>query len=144
MLALTGKPIIDWLPILIRDNLSLFDKTTYTVVSYNGASLQLFAQVLAYKKDGSGADTFGGPSGKIFTFATDSAKYNRYAMKLQLGSKSSYPESVTLYNNFALFRGAFTEDNLPEYSPYNTGLASPRPQLPQVVKKISVDRKSVV
>jgi len=144
VLKLTGKPTIDWLPVLVRDNLSLFDKTTYTVVSYNGASLQLFAQVLAYKKDGSGADTFGGPSGKIFTFATDSAKYNRYAMKLQLGPKSSYPESVTLYNNFALFRGAFTESNLPEYSPYNSSLASPRPLKPATIAERTEDKTTIV
>lgn len=144
VLKLTGKPAIDWLPILIRNNLPLLDKTTYTVVSYNGASLQLFAQLLAYKKDGSGADTFGGNSGKIFTFTTDSTKYDRYAMKLQLGAKSSYPEAVTIYNNFALFAGNFTLDNLPEYSPYNTGLASPRPQYPQVVKELTGGKISVV
>lgn len=137
VLKLTGKPTIDWLPILIRNNLPLFDKTTYTVVSYNGASSQLFAQVLAYKKDGSGADIFGGPSGKIFTFTTDSTKYDRYSMKLQLGSLVSYPEPVTLYNNFALFQGNYNENNLPEYSPYNTGLASPRPQLPQTIRELS-------
>ena len=137
VLKLTGKPIINWLPILIRNNLPLLDKTTYTVVSYNSVSLQLFAQVLAYKKDGSGADTFGGPSGKIFTFTTDSTKYDRYSMKLQLGSLGSYPEPVTLYNNFALFQGNYNENNLPEYSPYNTGLASPRPQYPQVIKELT-------
>lgn len=144
VLKLTGKPTIDWLPVLVRDNLSLFDKTTYTVVSYNGASLQLFAQVLAYKKDGSGADTFGGPSGKIFTFATDSTKYDRYAMKLQLGAKSAYPEAVTLYNNFALFRGAFTESNLPEYSPYNSSLASPRPLKPATIAERTEDKATIV
>ena len=144
VLKLTGKPTIDWLPILIRDNLSLFDKTVYTVVSYNGASSQLFAQVLAYKKDGSGADTFGGPSGKIFTFTTDSTKYDRYAMKLQLGAKAAYPETVTLYNNFALFRGAFTESNLPEYSPYNSSLASPRPLKPATVAERTEDKATIV
>lgn len=144
VLKLTGKPTIDWLPILIRNNLSLFDKTAYTVVSYNGASLQLFAQVLAYKKDGSGADTFGGPSGKIFTFTTDSTKYDRYAMKLQLGAKSSYPEPVTIYNNFALFRGAFTESNLPEYSPYNSSLASPRPLKPAPVIERIENKATIV
>lgn len=137
VLTLTGKPTIDWLPILVRDNLSLFDKTVYTVVTYNGASLKLFAQVLAYKKDGSGADTFGGPSGKIFTFTTDSTKYDRYAMKLQLGNKAAYPEPVTIYNNFALFRGAFTENNLPEYSPYNQCLSTPRPQHPQMIEELT-------
>lgn len=144
VLTLAGKPTIDWLPILIRDNLSLFDKTTYTVVSYNGASLQLFAQVLAYKKDGSGADTFGGPSGKIFTFTTDSTKYDRYAMKLQLGNKAAYPEPVTIYNNFALFRGAFTESNLPEYSPYNSGLASPRPLKSATVAERTENKATIV
>ena len=137
VLKLTGKPTINWLPILIRNNLPLLDKTTYTVVSYNGARLQFFAQVLAYKKDGSGADTFGGPSGKIFTFTTDSTKYDRYSMKLQLGNLGSYPEPVTLYNNFALLQGNYNENNLPEYSPYNTGLASPRPQYPQVIKELT-------
>lgn len=144
VLKLTGKPTINWLPILVRDNLPSLDKTTYTVVSYNGASSQLFAQVLAYKKDGSGADTFGSNSGKIFTFTTDSTKYNRYSMKIQLGDKSSYPESVTLYNNLALFQGNYDEDNLPEYSPYNTGLASPRPQLPQVVKGLGDELVKIV
>lgn len=144
VLKLTGKPTIDWLPILIRDNLSLFDKTVYTVVSYNGASSQLFAQVLAYKKDGSGADTFGGNTGKLFTFTTDSTKYNRYAMKLQLGAKAAYPETVTLYNNFALFRGAFTESNLPEYSPYNSSLASPRPLKPATVAERTEDKATIV
>lgn len=137
VLKLMGKPTTNWLPILIRNNLPLLDKTTYTVVSYNSVSLQLFAQVLAYKKDGSGADTFGGHSGKIFTFTTDSTKYDRYSMKLQLGSLGSYPEPVTLYNNFALFQGNYNENNLPEYSPYNTGLASPRPQLPQPIRELS-------
>lgn len=137
VLKLTGKPTVDWLPILVRDNLSLFDMNTYTVVSYNGVSPQLFAQILAYKKDGSGFDIFGSSSSKIFTFVTDSTKYDRYAMKIQLSNKAAYPESVTLYNNFALFRGAFTESNLPEYSPYNTGLARPRPQLPQVIGELS-------
>lgn len=137
VLKLTGKPTINWLPILVRNNLPLSDKTTYTVVSYNGARLQFFAQVLAYKKDGSGVDTFGGPSGKIFTFTTDGTKYDRYSMKLQLGSLGSYPEPVTLYNNFALFQGNYNENNLPEYSPYNTGLASPRLQYPQVIKELT-------
>lgn len=137
VLKLTGKPTINWLPILVRNNLPLSDKTTYTVVSYNGARLQFFAQVLAYKKDGSGADTFGGPSGKIFTFTTDGTKYDRYSMKLQLGSLGSYPEPVTLYNNFALFQGNYNENNLPEYSPYSTGLASPRLQYPQVIKELT-------
>lgn len=137
VLRLTGKPTVDWLPILVRDNLPLFDKNTYTVVSYNGVSPQLFVQILAYKKDGSGFDILGSSSSKIFTFETDSTKYDRYTMKIQLGNKAAYPESVTLYNNFALFRGAFTDSNLPEYSPYSTGSASPRPQLPQVIGELS-------
>lgn len=144
VLKLTGKPDVDWLPILIRENLLLADKTTHTVVSYNGASLQLFAQVLAYKKDGSGADTFGSISSKVFTFTTDSTKYSKYSMKLQLGGKSAYPEAVTIYNNFALFAGSYTLDNSPEYSPYNTGLATPRPQHPQVVNELSYSNVMVL
>lgn len=136
VLKLTGKPAVDWLPILVRENLPLLNKTTYTVVSYNGASSQLFAQLIAYKKDGSDADVFGSPSSKIFTFTADSTKYDRYVMKLQLGKKSAYPEAVTIFNNFALFAGEFTLDSLPEYSPYNTGLSTPRPQYPQVVKEL--------
>lgn len=131
VLKLAGKPTIDRLPVLVRDNLPIFDSATYTVVTYSGASPQLFAQIIAYKKDGSDADIFGGSSGKVFTFTADKNKYSRYAMKLQLGAKSAYPEAVALYNNFALFRGDFNENNLPEYSPYLTSLVSPRPQSPQ-------------
>lgn len=144
VLKLTGKPDVDWLPILVRENLRLADKTTHTIISYNGASPQLFAQVLAYKKDGSGADTFGGISSKVFTFTTDSTKYSKYSMKLQLGGKSAYPEAVTIYNNFALFAGSYDLDDSPEYSPYNTGLATPRPQYPQVVNELSYSNVMVL
>lgn len=65
-------------------------------------------------------------------------------MKLQLGAKSYYPESVTLYNNFAIFRGAFTESNLPEYSPYNSSLASPRPLKPATVAERTENKVTIV
>ena len=58
-------------------------------------------------------------------------------MKLQMGPKTAYLEPITFYNNYALFVGNYNENNLPEYSSFNTPLASPRPQSPQAVKELS-------
>ncbi len=136
-LKLSGKPNADWVPLLFRDLNGLLDKTTYTVVAYNQNTTQIFAEIMMYKKDGSGIDKNTAKGQRAFTFTTDNAKYNRYAMKLGLGPASEFSEPVTIYNNYALFVGNYTEDNLPEYSPFNTPLTSPRPQLPQVVKELS-------
>lgn len=144
ILKLTGKPDADWVPLIFRDLNGLVDKTTYTVVAYNSNTTQLFSEIMLYKKDGSGIDKITAKGRKIFTFTTDNAKYNRYAMKLGLGPASEFSEPVTIYNNYALFVGNYTEDNLPEYSPYSQGLASPRPQLPQVVKELSGGNIKVV
>ena len=136
-LKLSGKPDADWVPLIFRDLNGLADKTTYTVVAYSSNTTQLFSEMMLYKKDGSGIDKITAKGQRIFIFTTDNAKYNRYAMKLGLGPASEFSEPVTLYNNYALFQGNYTEDNLPEYSPYNTGLATPRPRLPQVVRESS-------
>lgn len=137
ILKLSGKPDADWVPLIFRDLNGLVDKTTYTVVAYNSNTTQLFSEIMLYKKDGSGIDKITSKGQKVFTFTTDSTKYNRYAMKLGLGPTSEFSEPVTIYNNYALFQGNYNEYNLPEYSPYNTGLAIPRPQYPQVVKELS-------
>ena len=144
LLKLSGKPDADWVPLIFRDLNGLADKTTYTVVAYNQNTTRLFSEIMLYKKDGSGIDKITAKGQKIFTFTTDSTKYNRYAMKLGLGPASEFSEPVTIYNNYALFVGNYNENNLPEYSPYNTGLASPRPQLPQVVKELSGGNVKVV
>lgn len=144
VLKLSGRPDADWVPLIFRDLNGLVDKTTYTVVAYNQNTTQLFSEIMLYKKDGSGIDKITAKGQKIFTFTTDSTKYNRYAMKLGLGPVSEFSGPVTIYNNYALFQGNYTEDNLPEYSPYSQGLASPRPQLPQVVKELSGGNIKVV
>jgi hypothetical protein len=144
VLKLSGKPDADWVPLIFRDLNGLADKTTYTVVAYNQNTTQLFSEIMLYKKDGSGIDKITAKGQKIFTFTTDSTKYNRYAMKLGLGPVSEFSEPVAIYNNYSLFQGNYNEDNLPEYSPYNTGLSSPRPQLPQVVKELSDSNIKVV
>lgn len=136
-LKLSGKPDADWVPLIFRDLNGLADNTTYTVVAYNQNTTQLFSEIMLYKKDGSGIDKITAKGQKIFTFTTDSTKYNRYAMKLGLGPVSEFSGPVTLYNNYALFVGNYNENNLPEYSPYNTGLATPSPRLPQVVRESS-------
>ena len=143
-LKLSGKPDADWVPLIFRDLNGLADKTTYTVAAYNQNTTQLFSEIMLYKKDGSGIDKITAKGQKIFTFTTDNAKYNRYAMKLGLGPTSEFSAPVTIYNNYSLFQGNYNENDLPEYSPYNTGLASPRPQLPQVVKEINGGNVKVV
>ena len=137
ILKLTGKPAVDWLPMITRENLNLLDKTEYTIVNYAGNSEQLFVQVVAMKKDGTGKDFFGGIRYKTAKFTTDSTKYSQYDMKVGLNLAAKYPEPVTLFTNVALYKGGFNDDNFPEYTPYASGFATPRPKAPQVVKELA-------
>lgn len=138
VLKLTGQPTADWIPLTSRDITSfLQDKLTYTVFQPNAYGNRLYVEVRAQRKDGAYPMSYFVHNGKSFTFTVDFDTYSSYSMKLQMGPKSSYPEPITFYNNYALFVGNYTEDNFPEYSPFNTPLVSPRPQLPQVVKELS-------
>ena len=149
ILKLTGKPAVDWLPMITRENLNLLDKTEYTIVNYAGNSEQLFVQVVATKKDGTGKDFFGGIRYKTAKFTTDSTKYSQYDMKIGLNLASKYPEPVNLFTNVALYKGGFNDDNFPEYTPYASGFATPRPKAPQTIKelaggKVSFTEKNLV
>ena len=137
ILKLTGKPAVDWLPMITRENLNLLDKTEYTIVNYAGNSEQLFVQVVATKKDGTGKDFFGGIRYKTAKFTTDSTKYSQYDMKVGLNLVSKYPEPVTLFTNVALYKGGFNDDYFPEYTPYASGFVTPRPKAPQVIKELA-------
>lgn len=137
ILKLTGKPAVDWLPMITRENLNLLDKTEYTIVNYAGNNEQLLVQVVAIKKDGTGKDFFGGIRYKTAKFTTDSTKYSQYDMKVGLNLVSKYPEPVTLFTNVALYKGGFNDDYFPEYTPYASGFATPRPKAPQVIKELS-------
>lgn len=142
ILKLTGKPAVDWLPMITRENINLLDKTEYTIVNYAGNSEQLFVQVVATKKDGTGKDFFGGIRYKTAKFTTDSTKYSQYEMKISLNLASKYPEPVTLFTNIALYKGGFNDDNFPEYSPYASGFVTPRPKAPQTIKELAGDKVS--
>ena len=137
MLKLTGKPAVDWLPMITRENLNLLDKTEYTIVNYAGNNEQLFVQVVATKKDGTGKDFFGGIRYKTAKFTTDSTKYSQYDMKVGLNLASKYPEPVNLFTNVALYKGGFNDDYFPEYTPYASGFATPRPKAPQTIKELA-------
>ena len=137
ILKLTGKPAVDWPPMITRENLNLLDKTEYTIVNYAGNSEQLFVQVVATKKDGTGKDFFGGIRYKTAKFTTDSTKYSQYDMKVGLNLASKYPEPVTLFTNVALYKGGFNDDNFPEYTPYASGFITPRPKAPQTIKELA-------
>ena len=137
ILKLTGKPAVDWLPMITRKNLNLLDKTEYTIVNYAGNSEQLFVQVVATKKDGTGKDFFGGIRYKTAKFTTDSTKYSQYDMKVGLNLAAKYPEPVTLFTNVALYKGGFNDDYFPEYTPYASGFVTPRPKAPQVIKELA-------
>ena len=137
ILKLTGKPAVDWLPMVTRENINLLDKTEYTIVNYAGNSEQLFVQVVATKKDGTGKDFFGGIRYKTAKFTTDSTKYSQYDMKVGLNLASKYPEPVNLFTNVALYKGGFNDDNFPEYTPYASGFITPRPKAPQVIKELA-------
>ena len=137
ILKFTGKPAVDWLPMITRENLNLLDKTEYTIVNYAGNSEQLFVQVVATKKDGTGKDFFGGIRYKTAKFTTDSTKYSQYDMKVGLNLAAKYPEPVTLFTNVALYKGGFNDDNFPEYTPYASGFITPRPKAPQTIKELT-------
>ena len=137
ILKLTGKPAVNWLPMITRENINLLDKTEYTIVNYAGNNEQLFVQVVATKKDGTGKDFFGGMRYKTAKFTTDSTKYSQYDMKVGLNLASKYPEPVTLFTNVALYKGGFNDDNFPEYTPYASGFITPRPKAPQVIKELA-------
>ena len=137
ILKLSGKPAVDWLPMIVRENINLLDKTEYTIVNYAGKNEQLFVQVVATKKDGTGKDFFGGIRYKTAKFTTDSTKYSQYDMKVGLNLASKYPEPVTLFTNVALYKGGFNDDNFPEYTPYASGFATPRPKAPQAIKELT-------
>ena len=137
ILKLSGKPAVDWLPMIVRENLNLLDKTEYTIVNYAGNSEQLFVQVVATKKDGTGKDFFGGIRYKTAKFTTDSTKYSQYDIKIGLNLASKYPEPVNLFTNVALYKGGFNDDYFPEYTPYASGFATPRPKAPQAIKELT-------
>lgn len=144
VLKLTGQPTADFIPLIYRDiTSSLQDKKTYTVFQPNIYGVKLYPEVIAQRKDGGKSMSWNGQNAKTFTFTVDFDTYSSYSMKLQAGPKTSYPEPITFYNNYALFIGNYTADNLPEYSPFNTPLASPRPQLPQVVNELNGSNVSV-
>lgn len=138
VLKLTGQPTADWIPLTSRNITSfLQDKQTYTVFQPNIYGVKLYPEVIAQRKDGGPSKSWNGQYNRTLIFDVDFDTYSSYSMKLQMGPKSAYPEPITFYNNYALFVGNYTTENLPEYSPYNTGLASPRPRLPQVVRESS-------
>nr|DAJ29242.1 MAG TPA: hypothetical protein [Caudoviricetes sp.] len=145
VLKFTGMPTTDWNTMISRDITAvLSDKASYTVVQYNTYGHKLYPAIVAYRADGSGSDEINAINSKTFVFRVDKTKYNGYVMKLQVATRASFSEPVTIYNNYALFQGNYDENNPPEYSPYNTPLASPRPQLPQVVRELSGGKVKVI
>ena len=144
VLKLTGQPTADWIPLIFRNITSfLQDKQAYTVFQPNTYGVKLYPEVIAQRKDGGPSKSWNGQGANTFTFTVDFDTYSSYSMKLQMGPKTSYPEPITFCNNYALFVGNYNENNLPEYSPYNTGLSSPRPQLPQVVRELSGNKVQI-
>lgn len=145
VLKLTGQPTATWVPLTSRNITSfLQDKQTYTVFQPNIYGVKLYPEVIAQRKDGGKSMSWNGQYNRTLTFTVDFDTYSSYSMKLQMGPKSAYPEPITFYNNYALFVGSYTLETIPEYSPYNTPLVSPRPQLPQVVKELSGSKVKVI
>lgn len=138
VLKLAGQPTADWVLLISRDITgNLINKMSYTIVQYNVNGVKWYPEVRAKRKDNGRSMAWSAVNTKAATFTVDFDTYSEYSMKLQMGLKTAYPEPITLYGNFALYYGTFNENNLPEYSPYNTGLASPRPLLPQSISKVN-------
>lgn len=138
VLKLSGQPTADWIPLISRNITSfLQDKQTYTVFQPNIYGVKLYPEIIAQRKDGEPSKSWNGQYNRTLVFPVDFDTYSSYTMKLQMGPKTSYPEPITFYNNYALFVGSYTLETLPEYSPYNTSLATPGPQLPQPIKGVN-------
>ena len=144
VLKLTGLPTRGWVnvqqqvitPLLVNGG-------TYTLVNYNVTD-KGYLELSRQKKDGSW-EHINSRNKKTLTFTVDFDTYSLYKVQINMGPVASYNgQTVTSYNNYALFQGNYDENNLPEYSPYNTGLASPRPQFPQVVKELSSGNIKVI
>ena len=144
ILKLTGLPTRNWVnvqqqvitPLLVNGG-------TYTLVNYNVTD-KGYLELSRQRKNGSW-EHINTLNKRILTFTVDFNTYSLYKVQINMGPVASYNnQPITMYNNYALFQGDYTKDNLPEYSPYNTGLASPRPQLPQVVKELSGGNIKVV
>lgn len=134
---LTGLPTRNWVnvqqqvitPLLVNGG-------TYTLVNYNVTD-KGYLELSRQKKDASW-EHINSRNKKTLTFTVDFDTYSLYKVQINMGPVASYNgQTVTSYNNYALFQGNYGENNLPEYSPYNTGLASPRPQSPQPINGVN-------
>ena len=136
-LKMTGLPIRDWVNIQQQVITPLLiDGGTYTLVNYNVTD-KGYLELSRQKKDGSWGH-INSRNKKTLTFTVDFGTYSMYKVHINMGSVASYNgQSITIYNNYALFQGDYNENNLPEYSPYNTGLTSPRPQFPQPINGVN-------
>lgn len=144
VLKLTGLPTKNWVNVQQQVITSLLvNGSTYTLVNYNTTN-KGYLELSRQKKDNSW-EHINSRDKKTLTFTVDFTTYSLYKVQINMGPVASYNgQSTTIYNNYALFQGNYDENNLPEYSPYNTGLATPRPQYPQVVKELSGGNIKVV
>lgn len=138
VLKLEGLPTRNWENIQRQE---ITDKiihgATYTLVHYISENNAGYLELSRRNKDGTW-EHINNRNGKTLTFTADLENYSLYRVQINMGNIQNYNgQPKTLYGNYALFAGNYTEDNLPEYSPFNTPLASPRPQYPQVVKELS-------
>ena len=136
-LRLSGTPDRDWIQLVSRDITGiLMNNRPYTIVQYNTPNTKFYVEISARKKDGSGIDVIGNKTAKTHNFTANLTLYDRYTMMIMCGRQDD-ATPLPLFGNFGLYYGTFNENNLPEYTPYLTPLTSPRPQLPQVIKKLS-------
>ena len=136
VLKLSGTPDSDWVQLVSRDITGILgDKRPYTIIQYNTPNAKFYVEIAAHKKDDSGSDVIGNKTSRIHNFTADFTKYDRYNMVIMCGKKDD-ATPLPLYGNFALYYGTFDEVNLPEYTPYLTSVASPRPIAPARVSEM--------
>ena len=142
-LRLSGTPDRDWIQLVSRDITGILtNNRPYTIVQYNTPNTKFYVEISARKKDGSGYDVIGNKTTKTHNFTANLTLYDRYTMMIMCGRQDD-ATPLPLFGNFGLYYGTFNENNLPEYSPYSTGLVSPRPQLPQKIKETN-NRATVI
>ena len=141
VLKLEGLPTRNWENIQQQEITNkIIHGATYTLVHYISENNAGYLELSKRRKDGTW-EHVNNRNGKALTFTADLEEYSLYRVQINMGNMQSYNgQPKTLYGNYAIYAGAYTENNLPEYVPYNTGLASPRPQYPQVIKELTGEK----
>lgn len=126
----TGIPTSNYVAIIKQYDIidELEDGQTYTISSET-QNQYIYVQVNARKING-GTDYIYNGNSRAVQFTVDKSKYNKYDLKIQVGTMSAWgTNSRTITNKYQLKKGATAT----EFEPYTGGQPSPNPDYPQEI-----------